>query len=208
MRTDFACPRCGSSAHATPKLLLIAKHAPVYGVDFGEGGHWPYQLASDECLPQALREPPLSQFVDGCYCSSCGIGFVPASLLVGAAPENSPQGGTTPRHAEGPHAGDQVGYLRNPGARPEFGTLAAHLWGADSDIDSDGNSAYPGDAGWTELTLVLRAAPERQRVDVDPVSHDPLVLAIRSPDASLATRALAYLQEHAGGTIERCWPLE
>lgn len=205
--TDVDCPRCHSSAHTAPKLLLIAAHAPVYGVDFGEGGHWPYQLASDECLPAALREPPLSQFVDGRYCASCGIGFVPASLLWVPAQGNSMQGRAACLHPDGAQAGDHAGYLRNPGPRPAFSRLAGHLWGADADIDSDGDSTHPEDAGWTELTLILRASPDRQRVDVVPVSQDPLVLAIRSADASLAARALGYLQEHAGGTIERCWPL-
>ncbi|QPI53295.1 hypothetical protein IV454_16145 [Massilia antarctica] len=108
---------------------------------------------------------------------------------------------------DGAQAGDHAGYLRNPGPRPAFSRLAEHLWGADADIDSDGDSTHPEDAGWTGLTLILRASPDRQRVDVVPVSQDPLVLAIRSADASLAARALGHLQEHAGGTIERCWPL-
>lgn len=65
-------------------MLLIAERSPQYGVDISEGGHWPYQLSIDECVSEALREAPLSQFIDGFYCAGCGVGFVPSSLVPAA----------------------------------------------------------------------------------------------------------------------------
>ena len=75
------CPKCGATGKVVPKMLLIAEGTPVYGVDIGEGGKWPYQLAVDQCIPEAVREAPLGQFIDGYFCQDCGIGFVPTSLL-------------------------------------------------------------------------------------------------------------------------------
>lgn len=78
---DLRCPKCGATGSVAPKMLLIAERSPQYGVDIGEGGKWPYQLAVDECFLHAKREASLAQFIDGFYCQDCGIGFVPASLV-------------------------------------------------------------------------------------------------------------------------------
>ncbi len=82
-----ACPKCTSSAYLVEKLLLIAAHGPG---EINEGGHWPYQLAADECEPAVLREGVLRQFVDGLYCTKCGVGFVPAAYRLSSAPGSSP----------------------------------------------------------------------------------------------------------------------
>src|SRR5262245_13472411 len=97
-------------------------------------------------------------------------------------------------------------YLVSPGPRPPFILVAHHLW-AHANIDSDGNSAHPGDTQWTELSVASRDHPEReQQVHVDPVSESPLVLKIRSPSASLAERTARFLAQHTGGTISMSWP--
>ena len=76
-----SCPTCGSNEAVVAKLVLVAERSPVYGVDISEGGRWPYQLAVDECTPDALRGKPLQQFIDGLYCQNCDLGFVPVSFL-------------------------------------------------------------------------------------------------------------------------------
>jgi hypothetical protein len=99
-------------------------------------------------------------------------------------------------------ATEHVVHLRNPGPRPAFYLVAHHLWGASCNIDSDGNSSTPEDDNWTELSLFLREASPSEQIHVDPVSDDPLVLAIRSPSAALCERVAAYLARTTGGTIE------
>jgi hypothetical protein len=78
------------------------------------------------------------------------------------------------------------------GRRPAYWKLAAHLWGADCSIDSDGNSRTPDDEEWTELTLSLRGEPG-QLVTVDPIADQPEILAIRSSDPTLAEKVAAFL---------------
>jgi hypothetical protein len=94
-------------------------------------------------------------------------------------------------------------YLLSPGERPPFGELAEHLWPG-CDFDSDGNSLEPQSTNWTELTLQLRPRYS-ERVDVDPVSESPLILAIRSATPTLAMSAAAFLQLKSGGRISTQW---
>jgi hypothetical protein len=89
--------------------------------------------------------------------------------------------------------------LNSPGFRPEPRKLARHLWG-NVDYDSDGNSDI--DPNWTELTLTRRPEYD-ERVDVDPISRDPLVLEISSQTPELALKAAEYLQKSCGGTLSR-----
>jgi len=91
--------------------------------------------------------------------------------------------------------------LTASGPRPPYYSLAEHLWGAGCDFDSDGDSKEPDATDWTELTVILRSAPE-QRVDIDPVDdQELLVLAIRSDCEELARRAAEFLQREAGGEL-------
>ncbi|MCL9657691.1 hypothetical protein [Pseudomonas protegens] len=91
--------------------------------------------------------------------------------------------------------------LHHPGPRPAFYRVAEHLWGAGCNVDSDGDSRTPDDEQWTELTLILRASPE-QRLDIDPLSREPLVLLIRASAADLGARAAHFIQSVAGGTLQ------
>lgn len=102
---------------------------------------------------------------------------------------------------------ETVLYLVDPDSRPPFGLVADHLWGADANIDSDGDSRFPNDSEWTELFLLLRGAEEVQHVQVDPVSTAPLVLQIRSPVAELTEKTASFLSGLTGGRIERVQPL-
>ncbi|SFK94658.1 hypothetical protein SAMN04487938_2571 [Lysobacter sp. cf310] len=96
--------------------------------------------------------------------------------------------------------------IRAIGPRPEFYRVAEHLWGDDCDFDSDGDSQDPGDRNWTELSLSLRGPSgenlDAEHLDIDPVSLDPLVLAVRSPQQPLCQRAAEFIISCSGGTVE------
>ena len=79
-------------------------------------------------------------------------------------------------------------YLVNPGLRPPFGSVAEHLWGSGVDFDSDGNSSTPGDTSWTEFTIQRRPRYD-ERIAIDPISENPLVLKVMSSSSGLVERA-------------------
>ena len=97
--------------------------------------------------------------------------------------------------------------LTAPGPRPPCFKVAEHLWGANCDFDSDGDSETPEATDWTELTVSLRTPQWQQdnveqRVDVDPLNEgNPLILAIVSEDDDLARKAAAFLHREAGGEL-------
>ena len=98
-------------------------------------------------------------------------------------------------------------FLVNPGPRPPFGHVADHLWGAGSDVDTEGNSSDPNDSNWTELTVQARPDPDDlSRVDVVPVSESPLVLKVVASSAALAERVAEYLANHCKAEIVTQWP--
>jgi len=78
--SDESCPRCGSAAALAPKLLLIDE---AWVAMPGKDPRMAYaaDLRVDDVLPSHLREAPLQQFVEGCYCRSCGTGFVSEQAL-------------------------------------------------------------------------------------------------------------------------------
>jgi len=80
------CPKCGSDADVAPKMLMLGKQSSL---EERAGARRPDQLASDECLPEALLPAPLQQFVQGCYCTRCGVGFVPDDLVKPAVVEEA-----------------------------------------------------------------------------------------------------------------------
>jgi hypothetical protein len=92
-------------------------------------------------------------------------------------------------------------YLISPSERPEFSSVAHHLWGKDCDFDSDGNDDEGLVGGWIELTVTHR--PDyMESLDVDPIDdNEPLVLVIRSESAVLAKKAALFLQTHSGGRL-------
>ena len=90
--------------------------------------------------------------------------------------------------------------VENPGPRPPFRAIAEHLWGAEVDFDSDGNSATADDRNWTELT-VIRRDQWAERVDIDPVAEGPLSLNVVSESRDLALRAATFLTHATGGRL-------
>lgn len=95
-------------------------------------------------------------------------------------------------------------FVVNPGPRPPFAFIAEALWGA-VDFDSDGDSRYPGDTAWTELTIQRRPRCN-ERVDIDPVSESPLVLKVSASSPDLAERAARLLAGHSGAVVVSEWP--
>ena len=94
-------------------------------------------------------------------------------------------------------------FIVSPGPRPPYYLVAEHLWGG-ADFDSDGNSTTPSDTNWTELTVQLR--PDCiERVDIDPVCNDPLVLKIASESPALAKSAADFLVTSTGGKLNTDW---
>ena len=85
------------------------------------------------------------------------------------------------------------------GPRPPFDKVAKHLWGP-VDYDSDGNSVQPESTNWTELTLINRE-DEIQRIDVEPISDNPLRCLVRSESEELATKAARFLADETDGLI-------
>ena len=90
-------------------------------------------------------------------------------------------------------------FVRTPKPRPHFYTVAEFLWGEGVSIDSDGDCAFPDDRTWTELTAERRTGDGR--VDVDPVSTEPLTLVVRSSSSELAARTAYYLARYTDGMV-------
>lgn len=81
---NHTCPKCGSDAAVIAKLLLIGKVSPgrkIENLEEFAGYQRQDQLAADECLPEFLRGEPQRQFVDGYFCKTCEVGFVPNEYL-------------------------------------------------------------------------------------------------------------------------------
>ncbi len=100
---------------------------------------------------------------------------------------------------------DHAIQIKAPGPRPAYYLVAEHLWGAGCNVDSDGDSRTPEDHNWTELSVSLRGSPGQQ-LDIDPVSTQPLVLVVRSPHATLCSKAVEFIVSFSGGTVESMAP--
>jgi hypothetical protein len=103
-------------------------------------------------------------------------------------------------------------FLVSPGPRPPYWKVAEELWGKGCDIDSDGNSTHPDDRLWTELTISLRTRGadsgdglQMERVDIDPVSDDPLVLKLSASTGALAIRVAEYMARQTSARISSTW---
>jgi len=73
------CPRCGDHSAVRAKLVLIDEAWVPAAGKAHEAYHQDVRV--DDLEPDRVRAAPLEQFVDGCYCESCGIGYVPDDAL-------------------------------------------------------------------------------------------------------------------------------
>ncbi len=78
------------------------------------------------------------------------------------------------------------------GPMPLFVKVAEALWGVGVDYDSDGDSSFPEDTNWRELTVILRPDYD-ERVDIDPDGDDRNSIILRSDSQVLLTRTLNFL---------------
>ena len=91
--------------------------------------------------------------------------------------------------------------ITKPGPRPPYYKIADYLWGDGANIDSDGNSTYPEDANWTELSVCPRD-DKTPYVHVDSISENPLILEVRSTSYELAKKAAEFIANETGGILE------
>lgn len=85
MSTLEPCPHCKSIDFIEVKLIMIGKFTSdqLYAIENREGCqlHKGESLSIDKIDPQYLKENNLDRFIDGLYCTKCGIGFVPDYML-------------------------------------------------------------------------------------------------------------------------------
>ena len=93
---------------------------------------------------------------------------------------------------------NEVRFISNPGPRPLYKDIANYLWG-EVDFDSEGNADL--NPNWTELTLTRRPNYD-ERIDIDAIFENPLVLKISSSTPGLAQKTAEYLVDVCGGEIK------
>ena len=81
------------------------------------------------------------------------------------------------------------------GPLPPFGEVAEALWGANCDVDADGDSDIPESTTWRELTLILRPA-YLERIDIDPTDYDRDTIKICATSEQLLSKTVSFLSSH------------
>lgn len=92
-------------------------------------------------------------------------------------------------------------YVVASAPRPPFPDVAAAIWGADVDVDTDGDSSSPQDTHWTEL-FCSRRDQSGVQFDVSVAAERPLTLKIEASDEITATRVARFLAEHMGSQVQ------
>ena len=85
MENKNICPKCNSDYAVRKKKILISmsrKEWHKQGRDPREMCPCCVKLTIDDCIKKHINESPLEQFVQGCFCDNCGIGFIPDEILV------------------------------------------------------------------------------------------------------------------------------
>lgn len=78
------------------------------------------------------------------------------------------------------------------GPMPPYFKVAEALWGVGVDFDSDGDSSFPEDTCWRELTVILRPDYD-ERIDIDPDDDDRNSIIVKSDSQALLARTLHFL---------------
>lgn len=82
MNPPEPCPKCNSIDFLKEKMILINKLTleKINLRDNGEG--FPGQgVYIDQCKEELVNHGPMEQFMPGLFCTKCGIGFIPHSML-------------------------------------------------------------------------------------------------------------------------------
>jgi hypothetical protein len=87
-----ACPRCHQTARVVRKLLLInpASSAPAASQSVCRVGCTCEGLSVDDLKPEFAS---MGQFVQGLYCESCAVGYIPEGLAKPPPPKYQPSPG-------------------------------------------------------------------------------------------------------------------
>ena len=97
---------------------------------------------------------------------------------------------------------NEILYLKVKGDRPDFRIIRVFIWGEHHNTDSDGDSYNPASRTWTELYIASREV-RNEYVDIYPVTLEPLVLEIQSPDIELTKQVTLFLAEETNSDIFR-----
>ena len=84
--------------------------------------------------------------------------------------------------------------------RPDFRVIKVFIWGEEHNTDSEGDSYNPASRTWTELYIGSREVKD-QLIDIYPLTTDPLIMKIQSPDKELAKQVTLFISEETDGEI-------
>jgi len=96
--------------------------------------------------------------------------------------------------------GNQVLFLKVNSDRPDFRVIGDFIWGEHHSIDSDGDSYNPATRKWTELYIGSREI-ENEYIEIIPLTTEPLILQIQSPNPETAIQVTLFLSEETKGII-------
>lgn len=91
-------------------------------------------------------------------------------------------------------------FVRVNKERPDYRRIKSFLWNDLQNVNSDGNSHNPASREWTELTLANRESPY-ERVDINPVQKEPLILKVESIRCDIAARTAYLLAKETNGEV-------
>jgi hypothetical protein len=87
------------------------------------------------------------------------------------------------------------------GPRPEAGAISIVAWGRPTEVHLAGDFEGPTDESWTRLSVV-RVDNAEQRIDIEPVSREPLVLRVSSSEKKCADNVAFFIAMESHG---RCF---
>jgi hypothetical protein len=95
---------------------------------------------------------------------------------------------------------NEILFLKVNSDRPDFRIIKVFIWGEKHNTDSDGDSYNPASRTWTQLYIGSREV-KGQSIDICPLTSDPLIMKIQSPDKELAKQVTLFLSEETNGEI-------
>ena len=84
------------------------------------------------------------------------------------------------------------------GPRPEARAISIVAWDPSTEVHLAGDFENPTDESWTRLSVVRVDNPER-RVDIEPVSREPLVLRVSSNEKKCTDSVAFYIAMESHG---------
>ena len=84
------------------------------------------------------------------------------------------------------------------GPRPEARAISIVAWDSSTEVQLVGDFENPTDDSWSRLTVVRVDNPE-QRIEIEPVSQEPLVLKISSNEKKCAHNVAFFIAMESHG---------